>query len=126
MQKSTRTKQLTVKQRILNGLHVVLNVGPILVFIVLAFIFGETGTKVTLGATAVVALIMTLIAFVNKTAMKSRIWVILIGVWLALDSFLIPLITIASCQLTDEIIVEPLLSANKTKLLANKELDLRL
>ena len=101
MQQSKRTKQLTTKQHILRVLHILLNVCPLLVFLVIAFIVGDIGTKVTLGATAIVALIMTLVAVVNKTAMKSRIWVILIGVWLALDSFLIPLVTIASCQLAD-------------------------
>jgi hypothetical protein len=120
MQKSTRTKKLSKVQWLLRGLHILLNVAPIIVFIIIAFIHGDIGTKATLGCTAIVALIMTLVAWTNKMAMKSRIWVVLIGVWLALDSFMIPLITIASTQLVDEIFIEPMMAANKTKLVANR------
>lgn len=125
MQKSTRTKKLNKVQWLLRGLHILLNVAPIIVFIVIAFIHGDIGTKATLGCTAFVALIMTAVAWNNKVAMKSRIWVVLIGVWLALDSFMIPLVTIASTQLVDEIFIEPMLAANKTKLVANRQMDLR-
>lgn len=108
-------------------LSLLLNVGPLVVYSVGALCSAELITeKVALCMTVFVVLIMTVISMVNKVAMKSRLWIVLIGIYICLGDILTPLIVIASCQIADELIVAPLKGRFRNKYTINKELDLRI
>lgn len=120
------TKKLRIKYRVLEVLSILLNAGPLLYFTIASLIQSEgIGTKLTLGCTVVVVLILSLVAWTNKLAMRSRLWVLLIGFWLCLEYFMPVLITIAACQVLDELVICPLKQHYKQRLTINKEIDKR-
>ena len=121
------TKKLKRKYIIATILSFLLNVCPLLVFTIIAFISGTAIVhKVTLSMTLLIVLIFTAITFFNKTVFRSKLWILLIGLWLCLDNILTPLIVFAACQVIDELIVTPLKNYYKNKYRINKEIDTRL
>jgi hypothetical protein len=109
------------------AISVLLNIGPLCGYTIKALIEADlTHEKVALCLTVVVVLIMSAICLINKVALKSRLWIILIGLYMCLDYILTPLIIIACCQVLDELLISPLKSMFKTKLTIHKELDKRL
>lgn len=106
---------------------ILLNISPLLIYIIKAFKEADLTTeKVTLSMTVFIVLIMTIISLINKITIKSRLWIILIGIYMCLDYIMIPLIIIAVCQIVDEIIICPLKKSFKNKLIINKEMDKRI
>ena len=121
------TKKLKRNYIIATILSFLLNVCPLLVFTIIAFISGTAIVhKVTLSMTLLIVLIFTAITFFNKTVFRSKLWILLIGLWLCLDNILTPLIVFASCQVIDELIVTPLKNYYKNRYRINKEIDTRL
>lgn len=121
------TKKLKRKYIIATILSFLLNVCPLLVFTIIAFISGTAIVhKVTLSMTLLIVLIFTAVTFINKTVFRSKLWILLIGLWLCLDNILTPLIVFAACQVIDELIVTPLKNYYKNRYKINKEMDTRL
>ena len=81
--------------------------------------------KISLTMTVFAVLIMTAISIVNKITLRSRLWIILIGLYICLSEILEPLIIIAACQIMDELLIVPLKKHYKDKLLISKEIDKR-
>lgn len=103
------------------------NIGPLAYYTVKALIVSDlVYEKVALSLTVFIVLILSCVALVNKVALRSRLWIVLIGLWCCLDNFIEPLIVIACCQTLDELIFSPLKNYFKIKLTINKELDKRL
>ena len=69
---------------------------------------------------------MTVISIANKIVLKSRIWILMLGIYICLDTVLTPLIIIAVCQIVDELLITPLKKNFKSKKIINKEMDKRL
>lgn len=84
-----------------------------------------TTQKIALCSTVMIVVILTLVSLVNKTMMRSRIWIIVIALWACLDSFLQPLLIIAITQVVDELILTPLKKYFKARYIINKEIDRR-
>ena len=120
------TQSLKRKYRICRILSLLLNIGP-LAFYVISALCGASliHEKIALSMTVLVVIILTFISLINKVAMKSRIWILLIGIYIALDHILGPLIVIGVCQVLDELIVSPLKEHYKNRYTINKEIDLR-
>ena len=121
------TKKFKRKYMAATILSFLLNVCPLLVFTIIAFISGTAIVhKVTLSMTLLIVLIFTAVTFINKTVFRSKLWILLIGLWLCLDNILTPLIVFAACQVIDELIVTPLKNYYKNRYRINKEIDTRL
>lgn len=121
------TKKLKAKYITAALISILLNICPLLVFTIIAFISGTAIVhKVTLSMTLLLVLIFTLITLVNKTVFRSKLWILLIGLWLCLDNILTPLIVFASCQIIDELIVTPIKNHYRDRYKINKEIDKRL
>lgn len=121
------TKKLKAKYVTAALISLLLNIGPLLVFTIIAFISGTAIVhKVTLSMTLLVVLIFSIITLVNKTVFRSKLWILLIGLWLCLDNILTPLIVFAVCQVVDELIVTPIKKYYKDRYKINKEIDRRL
>ena len=107
-------------------LHVLCFWCPLCVYTVMAFIQGTALVdKITLSCTLLIVLVLSLVSLVNKIALRSKLWVLLIGLWFCLDAFMTPLIIIAVTQVIDELIFSPLVTYYKEKVHINKELDKR-
>lgn len=121
---------MTKKYRILRWVFMIssilLNIGPLMFYTIQALCQSNlTYEKVSLCLTVFIVLILSAICLINKVALKSRLWIILIGLYICLDSIMVPIIVIACCQVLDELIFAPLSKHYKTKLLISKELDKR-
>lgn len=104
-----------------------LNVGPLAGYSITALINADlVHEKVALTMTVFIVLILTIVSAVNRITMKSRLWIVLIGIYMCIDYILTPLIIIAVCQILDELVVSPLKKNYKNKLTINKEMDMRL
>lgn len=107
-------------------MSVLLNIAPMATYTIIAFsecnIIVE---KVTLSMTLLIVLILTIVSWMNKIALRSRLWILLIGLYLCLDYIMIPVMLIAACQVLDELLVSPCRRSFKTKLTIHKELDKR-
>lgn len=104
-----------------------LNVGPLAGYSITALINADlVHEKVALTMTVFIVLILTIVSMINRVTMKSRLWIVLIGIYMCIDYIMTPLIIIAVCQILDEIVVTPLKKNYKNKLTINKEMDMRL
>lgn len=111
---------------VLWSIHMLLNVCPLAVYTIMALVEGQLiYEKVALTMTVFVVLILTLVSIINKITLRSRLWIILIGVYVCLGEILVPLIVIAFCQIADELVICPLKEHYKRKLTINKEIDKR-
>lgn len=120
------TKKTKLAATLFTIASVLLNIGPLAAYIVIALVNCTlTYQKVALTMTVFVVLIMTAVSLINKVAMKSRLWVILLGIYLCLEFILTPLLIIAICQVVDELIVAPLAQHYRNRYKINKEIDLR-
>lgn len=105
---------------------ILLNIGPTAAYVITGLIQSTAVTeKVTLSMTLLIVLIMSIISWVNKTTMRSKIWVLIIGLYFCLDNIITPLLIIGITQIIDEWIISPLVNNFKLKLTINKELDKR-
>lgn len=105
---------------------ILLNIAPLAIYTIKAFLASDlVHEKVALSMTVFIVAIMSVICLINKTTMKSRLWIIIIGLYLCLDNFITPLIIIGVCQVVDEWIANPLYRHYKLKTTINKELDKR-
>lgn len=108
-------------------LSLLLNICPLAVYTIKAMFESDlVREKVALTMTVFIVLILSIVCWVNKLVLRSRLWIILIGVYFCLGEILTPLIIIAICQILDELIVHPLKKHYKNKYVINKEIDKRL
>lgn len=127
MATSKRTKNLRVKAWVLTILSVVLSVGPLVLYSVKAFMNSQASTndKCILLSLISVGVVLSIVCIINKYTPRCRIWLILIGLYLCLDSILGTVLVIAITQVLDELLVGPMARRMRHKLLINKEIDKR-
>lgn len=119
-----RYKWLSITLSILSFL---LYAGPFIIYVLLGlFSDALVVEKVSLVSTILIVGIMTVVASANKMVLRSRLWILLIGLYCCLDNIMTPLIIVAVCQVVDELIVSPLAKYCKNKTSINAELDRRL
>lgn len=107
-------------------LSLLLNVAPLAAYTIIGFAEADLVVeKVGLAATIFIVLIMTAIAWINKTTMRSRVWILLLGMYFCLHNFITPLIIVAICQVIDEWFISPLHHYCRERYVINKELDRR-
>lgn len=127
MNRSERTKHLTVAAWFFSIISFILTWGPILIYTAMAY-QSATATvvdKVTLTSLLSVGVIMSIVCLINKYTLRCRTWLVLIGLWLCLDKVLGCILVIAITQCVDEIIVQPIAKSYRHKLTINKEIDKR-
>lgn len=102
---------------------------PVAVYIVIALADGGVSTPAKVGVvgTVVIAGILTLFNVLAQKRLRCPIWIILIGLFIAIDRLLLPLIIIlAITSVLDDLVFTPLIAYYKTKLISNKAIDERL
>lgn len=125
---SKRTINAKVWYTIFLILHIVCVFGPLCYYIPAAFIAGEVVEKLTLGITAIMAIMVGAISLVvgvtHRAGLhRTMMWLIIIGVMACLSQMQTFIWVIAITSVVDELIITPLL--NKYKLIkhTNKEID---
>lgn len=113
---------------ILFAISIALNFIPLLVYVIKGYASVEVSEarKVTLTMTMMVALCLSIYNILAKKHMRSVIWILLLGVYFAIQKIELLLILMAICTIVDEFIVEPLMKRYKFKYQSNKEIDSRL
>lgn len=125
--KSKQTKSNKRWYLIFSFISAILWLAPVAIFLFLAVMEGTLMyQKVALSLTVLCVVIMTIVALTSKVALRSRLWILLIGIYICLQEIMVPIIIFACCQVADELIVSPLKTRYKRKYQINKEIDGRL
>lgn len=120
------TKNYKFKMIITAILSFLCSFGPLIVFVIMGLIEGEGKEKLVLTMTMVGAIILSMIAAMKKIHLRSVTYIVMIGLWVALDRLLPFILTIVICTILDELIFTPLHKRWKEDYYTNKQIDKRL
>ena len=128
MTPSKYTKQCRFKLWLFRILDLICLVAPLIVYIIFALSTGEAVViqKVAVVSTTMIAILLTIFNVIAQKKLRCPIWIILIGLFVAIRDYLMPLIIIlAITSVLDDLVFTPLISYYKTKLISNKAIDER-
>ena len=120
------TKKYKTNYILCKTLSILMTLIPLVIYTIKGFCEGTQGSKVTLGVCFTTALILTIINVVFKYHMRSTIWILMIGLYVAVDNIIPLLIILAITTILDEFILTPLSRHYKAKYTINKEIDERI
>lgn len=122
----SRTKKFKTGWIICSVLSFLLTFGPLIYFGIEAFITtGVVHYKMALCGSLAIVLMITVICKLREYKPRSLPWIVLIALWIALDSLGAIIIAFTVTQCLDEFVVSPLKRFCRTKYTINKEIDLR-
>lgn len=101
---------------------------PLIIYLVIGLASNAvtTGAKVSLVAMLFLALILTAVNVIAQKHLRCPIWVLLIGIYIAMDKYLMPLIIIlAITSILDDLVFTPLIHYYYTQTVASKTIDKR-
>lgn len=128
MAESNFTKETRKKLWFYRIMDYVLLFSPILIYIITALCNGgvTTEAKVGLVGSVIIAIVLTVFNFVRQKNLRSPIWIILIGLYIAFQKELLPLVIILACTTTlDDLVFTPLIGYYRTSLISSKTQDAR-
>ena len=102
---------------------------PLLVYLTMALADDgiKVGYKVAVVGTLVIAVILTIFNIIAQKRLRCPIWIILIGLFVAIRDHLLPLIIILSVvSVLDDLVFTPIIHYYYTKTVASKAIDQRL
>lgn len=124
--KSNTTKKYETLAFIFGALSLLVLISPVLVYTIQAFIMGEVVEKFVVGGLGIAALIAAGASLFLKLNLKCPIWLILIGIYFALDNIMPLLLLVAAGVILDELVLTPLHKNFKNKATINLEIDKRM
>ena len=101
---------------------------PLIVYLIIGLVNDNvtTGGKVTLVAMLFIALILTVINVIAQKHLRCPIWVLLIGIYVAMEKYLMPLVIIlAITSILDDLVFTPIIHYYYTQTVASKTMDKR-
>lgn len=119
------TTKLHKKTVFFHFLSILLTFLPIIIWFFIALAKSTEITRVTLGLSACIVMLLTLANLLLKYSIRSTIWILLIGIYACIKNITPLLIIIATCTVIDEFIVHPLYKYYKNRYKINKEIDKR-
>ena len=129
MASSKYTKECRFKLWFFRILDLICLILPLLIYIIVALVNKDAvvAQKVAVVSTTMVAIILTAFNVIAQKKLRCPIWIILIGLFVAIRDYLMPLIIIlAITSVLDDLVFTPLIGYYRTKLIANKAMDQRL
>lgn len=120
------TRKYKTLSTIFFWLSVAVTIGPLGFYISKAFIEGSTAEKLSLGCFATVAIILVIVNIIFKMHLRSTIWLLVIGIYIAIDYIMPLLIMVAVGTILDEFLFSPLHKHFKNKATINVEIDKRM
>ena len=100
--------------------------GPLVGYIIYGYIISNTIQKVTLTTTIMAAVVMTVISILFKKNVRSTIFILILGIYVAISKIQVLIIILCVTTMLDEFLISPAQKACKAKLTINKEIDQRL
>lgn len=126
----TKPSDETKKNRTLSIFFLVMSYvilyGPLSYYIISGLVVAGTASRVTLTLLAVSALIICVISFVQKYRLRSPLWLVIIGIFFAVENILPLIIMMAAGTVLDELLLTPLHKYYKKKAQINSEIDKRI
>lgn len=122
---SDRTKKLKSKANLFGALSVLAIWAPALIWLILSFFTGEIAEKISLGSTTMLAIILTVLSAAFKKHWRTPSIILLVGLYLCVQSFTPVLLTVSCGIILDELILTPLYSKYKNRMIINAEIDKR-
>ena len=119
------TEKYKKKARFYNFLSFFITVVPILIYVVIGFIEGTIGQKITLGMCLVAVIILVILNLLFKHIPRCGVWIILAGLAYACNSIVPLLLIMAITTALDELVLSPLAKKYKNLYTINKEIDKR-
>lgn len=107
-------------------LSIIILIVPLIVYVIKGFIDGDVGEKFTLGITITIAAMLVALNILFKYHIRSTIWIVVLGIYVAVDNILPLLLCVAIGTIVDEFVLTPLAKHYKNKASINKEIDKRL
>ena len=101
---------------------------PLIIYLIIGLVNDNvtTGGKVTLVAMLFIAIILTVINVVAQKHLRCPIWVLLIGIYVAMEKYLMPLVIIlAITSILDDLVFTPIIHYYYTQTVASKTIDKR-
>ena len=101
---------------------------PLIVYFIIALCSEgiQVGYKLTMVATLLIAMILTIINVVAQKRLRCPIWIMLIGLYVAIREWLLPLVIILGVvSVLDDLVFTPLIHYYYTKTVASKTIDQR-
>ena len=101
---------------------------PLIVYLIIGLVNDNvtTGGKVTLVAMLFIALILTVINVIAQKHLRCPIWILLIGIYVAMEKYLMPLVIIlAITSILDDLVFTPIIHYYYTQTVASKTMDKR-
>ena len=129
MAESNYTKVCRAKLWLYRSLDLIILFAPVIVYIIIALTKDGVTVpgRVAVVGSVCIALILSLFNIIAQKRLRCPIWIILIGLYVAIKEILLPLIIIlAVVTVIDDIILKPLITYYRTKLISNKAIDERL
>ena len=119
------TEKYKKKARFYSFLSFFITVVPILIYVVIGFIEGTIGQKITLGMCLVAVVVLVILNLLFKRIPRCGVWIILAGLAYACNSIVPLLLIMAITTALDELVLSPLAKKNKNLYTINKEIDKR-
>lgn len=124
MKRSDFTTDLNVRRWVLTVIDWIILLTPIIVY----FFIGLCGDgvivkKVTLVCTMVVALCLAIFNIIAKKHLRSVLWIMVLGIYVACENILPMIMILAVATILDEFLFTPLIERYKTQYLASKTDD---
>jgi len=101
---------------------------PVAIYVVIALADGNVTTagKVSVVGSVAIALILSVFNVLAQKRLRCPIWIVLIGLFIAVKDYLLPLIIIlAIVTVLDDLCLTPIIQYYREKLVANKAIDER-
>jgi hypothetical protein len=124
---SKRTKQLKTSLFWINAATFLTTTFPLIFSLFWGLADGDIqkGQKVFLGMTFISAIVLYIINVAMKYDLRSPLFLMLLGIYFALNEIMAVLVIITIGTCLDEFVLTPLKKKVKTQLLASKEIDMR-
>ena len=119
------TEKYKKKSRFYSFLSFFITVVPILIYVVIGFMEGTIGQKITLGMCLVAVVILVILNLLFKHIPRCGVWIILAGLAYACNSIVPLLLIMAITTALDELVLSPLAKKYKNLYTINKEIDKR-
>lgn len=105
---STWTKKFRRTKRLLWLVSLLLNILPLGVYFIRAFVIGEPHHKAALSMIVIAAIVFTVINIARNIAYRSSLWLLLLGIYFVIENIVPLILLMAFCTIADELIVTPL------------------
>ena len=129
MASSNYTKRLRRNLWILRVTDWVLLFVPLIVYVFIALFDGgvTAAGRVSVVASVMIAIILTAFNVISQKKLRCPLWIVLIGLYVAVKEWLLPLIILlAVTSVLDDLIFAPLIANVAQKLNASKVIDARM